>query len=480
MRKLIIVCTVVVLGFLSACTVEPEVYTIQFDVDQGEALADYEYTAGELFELPNDPIKEGHSFLGWYYDQEYTEKFSLKDGVTRSLILYAMWETDVYTVMIHLNTIDDGLPTLVTVSFGGTIYEPQAPTKARAEFDGWYADDQFINEFDFTTPIYRGTSIYAKWIENDVLLIGANIYTFNDNFMYGLIKPELERYAIEREVELLMVDSEYDQATLNDQVDVFIDQGVDVLMINLVDPAAARTIINKAKAADIPLILFNKEAWEGGVMESYDKVWYVGIDIAESGIVQGEMMVADWQANTNWDLNDDGVLDYVMLKGEPGHPYAEARTLEAVKAFTDAGITVNELAIQASPTWSTADAKNTMDAWLTASFADDIELVICNNDGMAFGAIQALDAVSKKIPVYGLDALQQALTMIGDGDLTGTVLHDGQAVARAAIDLAINAALGNDILEGTDYELDSSSTKAVRIPFVPITYSNYLDYLDQY
>ena len=229
--------------------------------------------------------------------------------------------------------------------------------------------------------------------DDGVVTIGANIYTYNDNFMNGVVRPELERYAEELGVELDMVDSEGDQAKLNDQVDVFIDKGVDVLAINLVDPAAAKNIIDKAKAADIPLILFNKEATEDGVMDTYDKVWYVGTDSAEAGIIQGEMMVADWQANTDWDLNDDGVLDYVLLKGEPGHPDAEARTVEAVKAFVDAGITVNELAIQASPTWSTADAKNTMDAWLTATFADDIELVICNNDGMAFGAIQALDAV---------------------------------------------------------------------------------------
>jgi len=312
--------------------------------------------------------------------------------------------------------------------------------------------------------------------DDGVVTIGANIYTYNDNFMNGVVRPELERYAEELGVELDMVDSEGDQAKLNDQVDVFIDKGVDVLAINLVDPAAAKNIIDKAKAADIPLILFNKEATEDGVMDTYDKVWYVGTDSAEAGIIQGEMMVADWQANTDWDLNDDGVLDYVLLKGEPGHPDAEARTVEAVKAFVDAGITVNELAIQASPTWSTADAKNTMDAWLTATFADDIELVICNNDGMAFGAFQALDAVSKVLPVYGVDALDQALTMIGDGELNGTVLNDGVNQARATIDLAINAAEGNDIVAGTDWVIMTDGTKAVRVAYVAVTAANYTDF----
>jgi methyl-galactoside transport system substrate-binding protein len=313
--------------------------------------------------------------------------------------------------------------------------------------------------------------------DDGVVTIGANIYTFNDNFMNGVVRPELERYAEEKGVELDLVDSEGSQATLNNQVDTFISKGVDVLAINLVDPAAAGTIIEKAKDADIPLILFNKEATVEGVMDDYDKVWYVGTDSAEAGIIQGEMMVSDWQANPSWDLNSDGVLDYVLLKGEPGHPDAEARTLESVKAFTDAGITVNELAIQPSTQWSTADANDTMTAWLDTAWADQIELVICNNDGMAFGAIQAMATKGVDIPVYGVDALEEALAKIGTGDMNGTVLNDGVNQARATLDLAINAANGVDVLEGTDWVLDSpTGTKAVRVAYVAVTEDNYTDF----
>lgn len=313
--------------------------------------------------------------------------------------------------------------------------------------------------------------------DDGVITIGANIYTFNDNFMNGVVRPELESYAEEKGVELDLVDSEGSQATLNNQVDTFISKGVDVLAINLVDPAAAGAIIEKAKDADIPLVLFNKEATVEGVMDDYDKVWYVGTDSAEAGIIQGEMMVSDWQANPDWDLNGDGVLDYVLLKGEPGHPDAEARTVEAVKAFTDAGIDVNELALQPSTQWSTADANNTMEAWLDTAWASDIELVICNNDGMAFGAIQAMAANGFDIPVYGVDALEEAIAKIGTGDMNGTVLNDGVNQARATIDLAINAANGVDVLEGTDWVLDSpTGTKAVRVPYVAVTEDNYEDF----
>lgn len=312
--------------------------------------------------------------------------------------------------------------------------------------------------------------------DDGVITIGANIYNYADNFMNGVVRPELEAYAALEGVELDIVDSEGDQAKLNDQVDVFIDKGVDVLAINLVLPEAAGTIIEKAKDAGIPLILFNKEGTQAGVMDTYDSVWYVGTDSAEAGVIQGEMMVADWKANTDWDLNGDGKLQYVLLKGQIGHPDAEARTLESVKAFVDAGIEVEELALAASANWATSDAKDTMDAWLSSAFADKIELVICNNDGMAFGAVTSMQSATPVVdlPVYGVDALAQALTMIGAGELNGTVLNDGVNQARATIDLAINAANGVDVLTGNTWTLDT--VKAVRVPYIAVTPLNYTDF----
>lgn len=308
------------------------------------------------------------------------------------------------------------------------------------------------------------------------LVVGANIYSFADNFMNGVMKPEFERYAVEKGVKIEIVDSEGQQAKLNDQVDVFITKKVNVLAINLVDPAAASAIIAKAKKANIPLVLFNKEATEAGAMASYDKVWYVGTNSAESGIIQGQMMVADWKANPAWDLNKDGVVQYVLLKGEPGHPDAEARTKESVKAFVDAGIKVQQLALEADPNWSTQHGNDKMAAWLTSSFGKNIELVICNNDGMAFGAINALKAAGKKLPLYGVDALDQALTHIADGEMNGTVLNDGVNQARATLDLAINAAKGLPVTEGTAWKLTTDGTKAVRVPYLPVTPKNYKDF----
>lgn len=309
------------------------------------------------------------------------------------------------------------------------------------------------------------------------IVIGCNIYSFADNFMNGAMKPVLQSYAAQKGAKIEIVDSEGQQANLNNQVDIFITKKVDVLAINLVDPAAAKTIIEKAKKAKIPLILFNKEATEAGVMASYDKVWYVGTNSAESGIIQGKMMVNDWKANPAWDKNKDGVVQYVLLKGEPGHPDAEARTRESVKAFTDAGIKVEQLALEADPSWSTQFGNDKMAAWLTSSFGKKIELVICNNDGMAFGAINALKAAGVKLPIYGVDALSEALSDIGKGDMNGTVLNDGENQSKATIDLAINAAKGKPVTDGTKWVLTTDGTKAVRVAYVPVTPQNYKSFM---
>jgi methyl-galactoside transport system substrate-binding protein len=301
---------------------------------------------------------------------------------------------------------------------------------------------------------------------SDDVTIGVVIYKYDDNFM-SYVRGAIENTAEELGVDYIMNDSNNSQATQNDQIDAMIAKGVNALAVNLVDPQAAATIIAKAEAADLPVIFFNKEP-DHAVLASYDKAWYVGTNSAEAGIIQGEMMVADWQANPEWDLNGDGVVQYVMLKGEPGHPDAEARTLEAVKAFTNAGIEV-EMIYEDTAMWDSAQATDKLSTWLSAK-GDVIELVITNNDGMALGAINAMQAAGYALPVYGVDAIPDALDNIEKGLMNGTVLNDAKNQGKASFELAYNVAQGKDVLEGTEWTLDES--KAVRVPYVQVTIDN--------
>lgn len=300
--------------------------------------------------------------------------------------------------------------------------------------------------------------------------IGVTIYKFDDNFM-SFVRRAIETGA-EGLAELTLNDSQNSQATQNEQVDIMIAKGVQALAINLVDPQAAPSIIEKARGADLPVVFFNKEP-HADALASYDKAWYVGTTSAEAGIMQGKMIVDSWKANPAWDKNGDGKMQYVLLKGEPGHPDAEARTKYAVEEIKKAGIEVVELELQTGM-WDSVKGKEIMDAWL-AKHGDGIEYVITNNDGMALGAISSLlangyFANDKFMPVVGVDAIPDALAKIREGQMVGTILNDAKNQGQATLDLVLNVANGKDPLEGTDWVLDSN--KAVRVPYVVITLDN--------
>ena len=303
--------------------------------------------------------------------------------------------------------------------------------------------------------------------------IGVTIYKYDDNFM-SVVRKAIEKEAKgSSDVQLLMNDSQNSQSTQNDQVDVLLAKGVKALAINLVDPAAAETIINKAKSNDVPVVFFNKEPSEKA-MASYDKAFYVGTDSKESGVKQGELVEKHWKANANWDLNKDGKLQFVLLKGEPGHPDAEARTKYVVDTLNKDGIPTEELHLDTAM-WDTAQAKDKMDAWLSGPDGDKIEVVLSNNDAMAMGAIEALKAHNKaSLPVFGVDALPEALALIKSGAMAGTVLNDADNQAKATFQIAKNLAAGKPATEGTDYTLDG---KMVRIAYVPVDQENLSQFI---
>ncbi|ATF52764.1 galactose/glucose ABC transporter substrate-binding protein MglB [Morganella morganii] len=303
--------------------------------------------------------------------------------------------------------------------------------------------------------------------------IGVTIYKYDDNFM-SIVRKALEKDAKNSpEITLLMNDSQNDQSKQNDQIDVLLAKGVKALAINLVDPAAAPVIIDKAKSSDIPVVFFNKEP-SRKALDSYDKAWFVGTDSKESGVIQGELIAKHWAANPAWDLNKDGKIQYVLIKGEPGHPDAEARTTYSVKTLNEKGIPTEQLQLDTAM-WDTAQAKDKMDAWLSGPNADKIEVVIANNDAMAMGAVEALKAHNKtNIPVFGVDALPEALSMVKSGAMAGTVLNDAENQAKATMAITKNLAEGKPAAEGTNYKIENN---VIRVPYVGVDKENLSQFI---
>jgi methyl-galactoside transport system substrate-binding protein len=303
--------------------------------------------------------------------------------------------------------------------------------------------------------------------------IGVAIYKFDDTFM------AYTRNAIEKNAQgkalVTTVDSRNAQTTQNDQVDQFITKQMKAIAINPVDRTAAGTIVDKAQAGNVPVVFFNREPFAGDMVK-WDKVFYVGAKAEESGTMQGEIVAEYWKAHPEADRNKDGVIQYIMLTGEPGHQDAELRTEFSIKAVEAAGLKL-ELLAKDTAMWDRPRAVEKMDAF-HASFGDKIEVVFCNNDDMALGVIESLRKVGYFsgdlfLPVVGVDATAPALQAVAEGTLLGTVLNDAQNQGKATFDITFALATGANPAESGWTITDS---KYIWVPYQKVTGDNYQNF----
>ncbi len=302
--------------------------------------------------------------------------------------------------------------------------------------------------------------------------VGVTIYKYDDNFM-STMRKSLEGIAAKQsDLKLLMNDSQNNQSMQNDQVDILLAKGVKALAINLVDPAAGATVIDKAQGSDVPVVFFNKDPGQKAI-DSYAKAWYIGTDPVQSGVIQGDLIAKQWKAHPEWDLNRDGKLQYALIKGEPGHPDAEARTEWVAKELEAKGIKTERLYMDAA-LWDAAKAKDIAQAWLSGPNAGRIEVIISNNDSMAMGAIEAAKAQGRKLPIFGVDALPEALQLVRKGEMAGTVLNDGAAQAKAIMDVLPNLIAGKEPGEGNGYEFKQHY---LRLPYIGVDKDNLGEFL---
>lgn len=305
--------------------------------------------------------------------------------------------------------------------------------------------------------------------------IGVCIYNYEDAYMTS-VRKAIEAAAKTANADLLMNDSKGDQALQFEQIDALIEKDVDVLAINIVDiseetiAASTRTIVEKAEAANLPLVFFNRQP-DLDVMKTYSQARLVGTNPVESALIEGDLIVNIWN-NLDCDKNGDGIMQYVMLVGEPENPDAIARTKYSIERVTEAGIKTECLA-EKPANWDDKQAKELMTGWSSSIGLDKIEFIVSNNDNMATGAIAALQEEGYNlgkggdyIPIVGVDAIPKAFTLIEAGCMSGTVQQDAVGMGKATFDFAMNAAQGKDFLSGSAYKYDSSGV-AIRIPYEP-------------
>lgn len=290
------------------------------------------------------------------------------------------------------------------------------------------------------------------------LRIGVLLYRGDDTFI-STLRAALEKQAKEYEqstgikVTLDIMDAKSSQNTQNSQVERLISLDCDALCVNIVDRSAASIIIDKAMAAGIPVVFFNREPVEED-MNRWEKLYYVGADAKESAVLQGQILVDAYKKNPETlDLNGDGMVSYVLLEGETSHQDSLIRTEWSIQTLKDGGVPLEKIT-GGIANWERSQASALMEQWLE-EYPGQIELVICNNDDMALGAIDAMERkeiVGNTIKLVGIDGTPVGQEALALGKLFGTVESDKQQYASIIFDIASGIAMGEDIRETVQLE----------------------------
>lgn len=166
--------------------------------------------------------------------------------------------------------------------------------------------------------------------------ISVFYYTFSDAYI-STVRSSMDKILSDSGYTYNDYDANGNQTTQTEQVQTALAKGSSLLIVNVVDTGsndAAQNIINLAKAKNVPVIFFNRSV-EQSVIESYDKCVFVGTDYEQAGHMQGKMIGEYVLKNYGkLDLNNDGVISYVMFKGQEGNMEASRVQSTALRTQT--------------------------------------------------------------------------------------------------------------------------------------------------
>lgn len=266
-----------------------------------------------------------------------------------------------------------------------------------------------------------------------------------------------------------------DQAKQLDQIRTAIAGGSNILVVNQVSSGAedtAQDILNAA--GDIPVIFFNRAIGLDGkdveVLNAATNAGFIGTDAPEAGHMQGQM-IGDYLVEhfDEVDLNKDGKISYAMMKGDEANIEAVFRTQYAVEdanaklaekqlpelEYFDAS-NPDKYQVDQAGAWSAQAAKDYMDTnMITYNEGSNnmIELVICNNDGMAEGVVTSLQSKGYNkdgghmIPVFGVDATDNAKVLISEGAMVGSIKQDAEGMAAAIAQTVAGVGAGKTVVD---------------------------------
>lgn len=297
------------------------------------------------------------------------------------------------------------------------------------------------------TVLLSGLFMSCNQSGGDEIVIGTSLLSMQNEFVVS-VSDEMEKMAKESGVKLITVDAERSALKQVEQVESFIAQGVDAIILNPCEVEASSPAVMKALAANIPIINVNSET-------SKEPTAFIGSDDVESGRI-AMRYIAEMTG---------GKGKVIMIHGYMGQA-AQIQRAEGAKEImkNHPGL---ELLAEQSGQWDRAKSMSLMENWIQ-SFGPQITAVFAQNDEMAMGAVKALTeaGLKDKVIVVGIDAIPDALQAVKKGTLDATVFQNARQQGGQAVETALR------IIKGQPYE------KKMLIPFELVTQKNIENYLN--
>lgn len=309
-----------------------------------------------------------------------------------------------------------------------------------------------------------GTSASSEEISVNLILSARDEYL-------SIMEREANQVAAEYGVTITAQDAANDTAKQIQFVETARNNGDKAVIVNLVDPAAAAEIVEKA--GDMKVVFINRYPTDDSILN--ENVVYVGSDEREAGEMQAAALAEYFDAEGKTDIK------YVLIQGTLGQDSVIKRTDSALTGLEENGINAKEATAPVACDWDRAKALDKVATMVSSGL--EFDCIISNNDAMAIGAIEALEAAGidpNTIPIVGVDATPDGVQAVQEGKMLMTALQDAKGQGKGVVMALVNLLEGKAINDGTDYELAADNENVVWIPFQLVNKDNADEYADYY
>ena len=284
--------------------------------------------------------------------------------------------------------------------------------------------------------------------------IGVTMSAFDDNFL-TVLRNGMGKYAeSQKDISLQFEDAQGDVGKQLNQIQNFIAQKVDAIIVNAVDTDAPPRRTKLASPPGIPLVYDNRVPADKSLPA---KVAYVGSNEVGSGTLEMKEVCKLMGGKGN----------ILVMMGELSNQAARQRTQDVEDVIATPECSGIKILDKRTAKWQRTEGNDLMTNWISAGLKFDA--VVSNNDEMALGAIQALKAskMLDKTIVAGVDATQDALASMKAGELKVTVFQNAAGQGQGAVDTAMKIINGEKV------------PSMVWIPFELVTPANLSQYMSK-